>query len=214
MLHRARIAGAPGTMLSNACAALAELGIVSAKGRNGTAELLRIIADAGCVPAVCGISRCWAAVWRDRHRDSIHRQEHHGPCTAGVRRAGGWRRSRHRPDRATALVAEIGDWKTFSSGRSVAAWIGWCRSSTHRRQGQAWQHHQAGHRYLRWLWWSGQWPLSATRASTERRSVPGSAIDERRPRKWRRGAPTDCADGLGHHGSGREIQEPKLLLVA
>src|SRR6266511_2173035 len=25
---------------------------------------------------------------------------------------------------ATALVAEVGDWKTFSSGRSLAAWIG------------------------------------------------------------------------------------------
>jgi transposase len=28
------------------------------------------------------------------------------------------------PIGATALVAEIGDWKTFSSGRSLAAWIG------------------------------------------------------------------------------------------
>src|SRR5207245_4976850 len=25
---------------------------------------------------------------------------------------------------ATALVAEVGDWKVFSSGRSLAAWIG------------------------------------------------------------------------------------------
>ena len=25
---------------------------------------------------------------------------------------------------ATALVAEVGDWKAFSSGRSLAAWIG------------------------------------------------------------------------------------------
>ena len=28
------------------------------------------------------------------------------------------------PVGATALVAEIGDWRTFSSGRSLAAWIG------------------------------------------------------------------------------------------
>ena len=28
------------------------------------------------------------------------------------------------PVGATALVAEIGDWKTFSSGRNLAAWIG------------------------------------------------------------------------------------------
>ena len=32
-----------------------------------------------------------------------------------------------------------------------------------------------GNRYLRWLLVVGQWPLSATRASTERRGVPGSA---------------------------------------
>jgi len=29
-----------------------------------------------------------------------------------------------RPILATALVAEIGDWKAFRSGRNLAAWIG------------------------------------------------------------------------------------------
>jgi hypothetical protein len=48
------------------------------------------------------------------------------------------------PIGVTALVAEIGDWKTFSSGRSLAAWIGCYRNSIPPAQGQAWQYHQAG----------------------------------------------------------------------
>src|SRR6516164_11029489 len=60
MLHRTRqLLVRQRTMLSNALRwHLAELGIVSAKGRNGTAELLRIItngADSRVSPAVRGI---------------------------------------------------------------------------------------------------------------------------------------------------------------
>src|ERR1700721_1011014 len=60
MLHRTRqLLVRQRTMLSNALRGhLAELGIVSAKGRNGTAELLRIIADGAdsrLSPAVRGI---------------------------------------------------------------------------------------------------------------------------------------------------------------
>src|SRR3984893_11708744 len=53
MLHRTRqLLVRPRTMISNALRGhLAELGIVSAKGRNGTAELLRIIADG---PGIAG----------------------------------------------------------------------------------------------------------------------------------------------------------------
>src|SRR5437764_5829942 len=48
MLHRARqLLVRQRTMLSNAIRGhMAELGIISAKGRNGTAELLRVIANA------------------------------------------------------------------------------------------------------------------------------------------------------------------------
>ena len=35
---------------------------------------------------------------------------------------------------ATALVAEVGDWKAFSSGRNLAAWIGLVRGSVPRLQ--------------------------------------------------------------------------------
>ena len=83
MLHRARqLLVRQRTMLSNALRGhLAELGIVSAKGRNGPAELLRIIADGRVSPARVRHSQgADAAVWRCRHRDSIHRQEHHGPA--------------------------------------------------------------------------------------------------------------------------------------
>src|SRR5258705_9779434 len=60
MLHRTRqLLVRQRTMLSNALRGhLAELGVVSAKGRNGTAELLRIIAggaDSRVSPAVRGI---------------------------------------------------------------------------------------------------------------------------------------------------------------
>ena len=62
MLHRTRqLLVRQRTMLSNALRGhLAELGIVSAKGRNGTGELLGIIADAedGRVPVPAPFSRC------------------------------------------------------------------------------------------------------------------------------------------------------------
>ena len=80
MLHRTRqLLVRQRTMLSNALRGhLAELGIVSAKGRNGTAELLRIIADGAdnrVSPAIRSIlnvlARQYSAI------GSIHRQEHH-----------------------------------------------------------------------------------------------------------------------------------------
>ena len=62
MLHRARqLLVRQRTMLSNALRGhLAELGVVSAKGRNGTAELLRIIADGRVSSAVCSILKVLA----------------------------------------------------------------------------------------------------------------------------------------------------------
>ena len=80
------------------------------------------------------------------------------------------------PVGATALVAEIGDWKTFSSGRSLAAWIGLVPK----------QHSTGGKDRLGSItkqaidicggcWWLAQWRSSDTRASTEPRSAHGSA---------------------------------------
>src|ERR1700757_64619 len=141
MLHRSRqLLVCQRTMLSNAIRGhLAELGIISAKGRNGTAELFKIIADEkdGRIPAAARFSldvlaRQYAAI----------REE----TVAVERRIHTWHRSSEESRRleeipgvgpivATALMAEVGDWKVFSSGRSLAAWIGFGpRQHPHRGQ--------------------------------------------------------------------------------
>ena len=53
---------------------------------------------------------------------------------------------------ATALVAEVGDWKVFSSGRSLAAWIGLVprQHSTGGKERLGGISKQ-GNRHLRWL---------------------------------------------------------------
>jgi hypothetical protein len=56
------------------------------------------------------------------------------------------------PVGATALVAEIGDWKTFSSGRSLAAWIGLVpKQHTTGGRDRLGSITKQGNRYLRWL---------------------------------------------------------------
>src|SRR3974377_1717779 len=146
MLHRTRqLLVRQRTMLSNALRGhLAELGIVSAKGRNGTAELLRIIADcedSRVSPAVRGILEVLARQYGsigaeiasiDRSIMALHRGCEASRRLGEVHGIG--------PIAATALVAEIGDWKTFSSGRSLAAWIGlvpkqYTTRGKHRRTG-------------------------------------------------------------------------------
>ena len=107
---------------------LHELGIISAKGRNGTAELLKIIATENddCIPAAARFSL-----------DVLARQYVAIAAEIGVieKRIHAWHRSCAESRRleeipgigpivATALVAEVGDWKAFSSGRNLAAWIG------------------------------------------------------------------------------------------
>src|SRR6202049_2190104 len=130
MLHRGRqLLVRQRTMLSNAIRGhMAELGIISAKGRNGTAELLEIIANADDdrIPAVARLSL-----------DALARQ--YANTTAEIRACEKQIHASHLsceesrrleeipgvgPIVATALVAEVGDWKAFSSGRNLAAWIG------------------------------------------------------------------------------------------
>jgi transposase len=56
------------------------------------------------------------------------------------------------PIGATALVAEIGDWKTFSSGRNLAAWIGLVpKQHTTGGKDRLGSITKQGNRYLRWL---------------------------------------------------------------
>jgi transposase len=50
------------------------------------------------------------------------------------------------------LVAEIGDWKMFSSGRSLAAWIGLVpKQHTTGGKDRLGSITKQGNRYLRWL---------------------------------------------------------------
>ena len=53
---------------------------------------------------------------------------------------------------ATALVAEVGDWKVFSSGRSLAAWIGLVpRQHSTGGKERLGRISKQGNRHLRWL---------------------------------------------------------------
>ncbi len=143
-------------MLSNALRGhLAELGIVSAKGRNGTGELLRIIADGDdnrLAPAIRGILDVLAQQYSAIGPRSDRSTRASWPCIGRARRAGGWRRYGIGPIVATALVAEIGDWKTLSSGRSLAAWIGLVpKQHTTGGKDRLGSITKQGNRYLRWL---------------------------------------------------------------
>jgi transposase len=130
MLHRSRqLLVRQRTMLSNAIRGhMAELGIISAKGRNGTAVLLEVIADADDdrIPVAARFSL-----------EVLARQYANVTAEIGAldKRIHAWHRSCEDSRRleeipgvgpivATALVAEVGDWKAFASGRSLAAWIG------------------------------------------------------------------------------------------
>ena len=177
------------TMLSNAIRGhLAELGIISAKGRNGTAELLRVIANAkdDRIPPVARFCL-----------DVLARQ--YLTITAEVaaidKRIHAWHRSCEESRRleeipgigpivATALVAEIGDWKQFRSGRNLAAWIGLVprQHSTGGRE-RLGSITKQGNRYLRWLLVAGAMAVIryARQHGTKRPWL--TRIMERRPAK-------------------------------
>jgi transposase len=158
MLHRSRqLLVRQRTMLSNAIRGhLAELGIISAKGRNGTAKLLELIANEQdeCIPAAARFSldilaRQYAALTTEI--GAIEKRIHawHRSCEAS-------RRLEEIPGVgpivATALVAEVGDWKVFSSGRSLAAWIGLVpRQHSTGGKERLGRISKQGNRYLRWL---------------------------------------------------------------
>jgi len=158
MLHRSRqLLVRQRTMLSNAIRGhMAELGIISAKGRNGTAELLQIVAntDDDRIPSRARfclevLARQYIALTAEI--GSIDKRIHawHRACEAS-------RRLEEIPGIgpivATALVAEIGDWKAFRSGRNLAAWIGLVpkQHSTGGKERLGGITKQ-GNRYLRWL---------------------------------------------------------------
>ncbi|HEX9073514.1 MAG TPA: IS110 family transposase [Pseudolabrys sp.] len=220
MLHRSRqLLVRQRTMLSNAMRGhLAELGIISAKGRNGTAELLKVIASAkdDRIPPVARF--CLEVLARQYLNITAE-------ITAIDKRIHAWHRSCEESRRleqipgigpivATALVAEIGEWQQFRSGRNLAAWIGLVpKQHSTGGKDRLGSITKQGNRYLRWLLVAGAMAVirHARQRGTKRLWL--IRVMERRPTKV---AAVALANKIARMAwaimaRGERFTEPRLL---
>jgi hypothetical protein len=214
MLHRARqLLVRQRTMLSNAIRGhMAELGIISAKGRHGTAELLQIIGDVADdrVPPVAR-SSC-SPIPDAQRRGRIDRQAHPGLAPILRREPAARGDPRHWSDRCHCSDCRDRRLAGVPLGAQPCC-LDWfsAQAAFDRWQGTARQHHQAG---------QSLFAMAARRRRHGCHSLRATARHQATLAHTNNGSPTckggssctrqqDRPNGVGDYGARRAVQRTK-----